>query len=516
MNTTRSSHEFLRSDTALLLGLALAKLLLHLYTNAFAGYGIFRDELYHIACSEHPAAGYVDHPPFSIFVLMVSRMLLGDSLFAIRFVPAVVGAATVFITGMIAKELGGGKWAQALAALAAIASLIKLGMDAFYSMNTFDHLFWAFAAYVVIRLIKREQERDWQLLGFILGIGLLNKIGIGWLGAGLLVGMLMTPQRSWLATRRPWIAAAIAFVLSLPYVIWNIQNDFAHLEFIRNATQNKYASQRPLTFLTGQLLVNNPVTLPVWLSGLYFYFFKTEGKRFRLLGIAFLSVAGILLLNIHSKPEYLAPAYAMLFGAGGVMIERATAERFGWLRPACAALTIAGGLALAPAALPILPVESYIRYANALGITPSTAEGKELGQLPQFYADMFGWEEKARAVADVFHSLTPDEQQRCAIFADNYGRCAAIDYYGARYGLPKSIGPHNSYLLWGPRHYTGELVLILGGDLDDAQEVFESVEVKATVSSPYSMPYENNLNIYLCRNLRVPLREMWQRLRHYD
>jgi hypothetical protein len=186
------------------------------------------------------------------------------------------------------------------------------------------------------------------------------------------------------------------------------------------------------------------------------------------------------------------------------------------LLPLYGVLLGAGGLVLAPAVLPILPVEAYIQYAEALGITPSTPESKKLDKLPQFYADMFGWEEKVRAVAGVYSRLPPSEQQRCALFADNYGRCGAIDFFGPRYGLPRSIGSHNNYWIWGPRGYTGEIVIILGGDLADKARRFERVEVAATVSSPYCMPYENNLRVYLCRGLKAPLASVWPALKHFQ
>jgi hypothetical protein len=164
----------------------------------------------------------------------------------------------------------------------------------------------------------------------------------------------------------------------------------------------------------------------------------------------------------------------------------------------------------------VLPVETYIRYADALGVKPHTPEAKTLAELPQFYADMFGWEEKADAVARAFHALSPSDRAKCAVFADNYGRCAALDFFGARLGLPKSIGRHNNYWIWGSRGYTGELMLILGGDLEDKQRVFAQVEVVGQVDCRYCMPYENGLRIYLCRNLKTPLAQLWPRLKTYD
>ncbi len=516
MRSTIFSRQTLTSSTAVLLVFALVKLLIHFYTNAFAGYGIFRDELYYVACSEHLSAGYVDQPPLSIFVLALSRMIFGDSLFAIRLLPAFAGAATVYLTGLCAQELGGGRLAVLLASIAAIVSPAFLAMGTFYSMNAFDILLWTWSFYILVLLLKTGDKQYWLYLGLILGIGLLNKISVLWLGFGVAVALLLTPERRWLKTEYPYIAGVLAFAFFLPYILWNASHDLAHLEFIRNASLDKYSTLSPLTFLTGQLLLQNPVTVPLWISGLLWLLFLNKEKKFRMLGYVYLAAMLVLIVNGHSKAEYLSPAYAVLFASGGVAVERWTSgSRVRWMRPIYAAI-LSCGILLAPVVLPILPVESYIRFADALGIAPSTAEAKQLDKLPQFYADMFGWEEKAVAVAKVFHELPPEEQMKCAIFGDNYGRCSAIDFYSKKYNLPKSIGRHNNYWLWGPRGYTGELVIILGGGLKDKQEFFESVAIADTVKNQYCMPYENNLSIYVCRKLKKPLAEIWPTLRHYD
>ena len=507
---------FLTSGTLLLLFFALAKLLIHFYTNAFAGYGIFRDELYYAACSEHLSAGYVDQPPFSIFIFALNRLFFGDSIFAVRLLPAFAGAATVFLTGLMARELGGGRFAQSIASLASLVSLVLLAMDGFFSMNAFDLLFWAWSAYALIRLVKTGDKKYWLQLGLLLGLGLINKISVMWLGLGVFVGVAATNERRWLKTEYPYIAGVIAFALFLPFIIWNATHGLADLEFIRNATGGKYSSLTPKIFLLGQILGENPVTLPLWLSGLLWLLFSKKDRRFRIIAYVYLTALVVLLINGHSKPEYLSPAYPMLFAAGGVAFERWTAAGVArWLRPTYG-LIVAAGILLAPLAIPILPVESYIRYADALGVRPSTPEGKKLSDLPQFYADMFGWEDKAAAVAKVFHSLSPEDQAKCAIFGDNYGRCGAIDFYSKKYNLPKSIGVHNNYWIWGPREYTGELIIILGGDLQGKTDKFESVVIADTVRTEHAMPYENDLAIYICRNLKKPLRELWPHIKHYD
>ncbi len=513
----RSNHQSTATGGWLLiLGFAFAKLLLHILTNLWGGYGIFRDELYYVACSNHLDIGYVDQPPLSIFVLTLTRLLIGDSVFAIRLLPALAGAATVILTGRMVRQLGGNTFAVILACLASIVSLANLGYDTVYSMNAFDVLFWTAAEAIVIHLIKTGDANDWLSLGIVLGIGSLNKIDILWLGAGIGVGFLLTTQRSWLPTRWPWFAAAMTLVLFSPYVLWNFSHDFAHLEFIRNATAGKYSSQTPETFAVGQILVQNPVTLPVWLAGLIFSLFSKRAGPVRPLAFAYLAIFGLLIWNGHSKPEYLSPAYAFLFAAGGVALEALFSWKWlGWMKP----ISIGGlgvGIILAPIVLPVLPVTTYIAYADLLNIRPMTAEGKQLGQLPQFYADMFGWEEKAAAVSKVYHQLPAPEQLKCAIFAGNYGRCGAIDYWGKKYGLPPAIGNHNNYWLWGPGEYSGDLMIVLGGTQSSLQAQYREVECVDTVTCGYCMPYENNLPIYLCRDRKAPLIVSWPRMKSYD
>jgi hypothetical protein len=499
-----------------LIAFAAVTLLFHLSVNAFGGYGVFRDELYYIACSDHPDIGYVDQPPLSLWILAVSRLFFGDSLFALRLLPAVTGAASVVFTGLLARELGGGKYAQALACLAALVALFPLAIGSIFSMNCFGYLFWAIGAYLVARLIVTNDPKYWIAIGIVIGLGALNKIDAIWLGVGVYVGILTTSHRHWFRTGWPWWAALIAFLLFLPYIVWNFTHDFAHLEFIHNATAGKYSTLDRSTFIVGQFFVENPVTAPLWLLGLAALFLLKQWKQFRPLVLIYIVPLIILLLNGQSKPEYLSTAYTVLFAAGGAAAERLlTVPRWIWLRIVLAVL-LAAGMALAPTVVPVLPVDTYIQYAEALGIKPTTAEAKDLAELPQFFADMFGWEEKAKAVAEAYTRLSPEEKEKCAIFADNYGRCGAIDFFGNKYGLPRSIGRHNNYWLWGPRGYTGELMMILGGRLENQQASFEEVEIVGHVTCTYCMPYENNLAIYLCRRSKVPLEERWKRMKVFE
>ncbi|MDH4069323.1 MAG: glycosyltransferase family 39 protein [Ignavibacteria bacterium] len=491
------------------------KLGLHLLTNLLGGYGYFRDELYYLACSEHLDFGYVDHPPLSILVLFLSRSLFGDSLFALRLIPALAGACTVLVTALIARRMNGRKTAQVMSALAATVSPVYMGMNSFFSMNSLDILFWAMSFLVLLRILADPRMSDWLALGLIIGLGSLNKISMIFPALGIAAVFLLTEHRRILKTPLPWMTAGISLVLFLPYVIWNIQHDFAHLEFIRNASAGKYSALTPLGFLKDQFLFNNPWSAGLWALGIAF-FFTRAGRPYRPAGIAFGVVLLILLLNRTSKPEYLAPGIVLLFAAGGVFCEQfLNGPRLVWLRRFMMTSLVAG-VSIIPLGLPILPVQSFIRYADALGVQPMTAENIVLAELPQFYGDMFGWEEQVKALAVAYHTLSEEEKKVAVVFGFNYGRAGAVDFFGPQYGLPPAISGHNNYWIWGPGRSDASVVLLLSSEIGPLRERFEEVTEVGFHSTRYALPYENNLRVYVCRNLKGNLTDLWRELKHYQ
>lgn len=513
MTSAEGTSRLFRPERDPVVILALFKLAFHVAVVTAGAYGYFRDELYYIICSERLDWGYVDHPPFSIAVLALSRSVLGDSLAALRLVPALAGAATVYLAGQTTRELGGGTFAPVLAAITTICAPILLGMNSVYSMNSFDFLVWIGAAYLLVRILRSSSTGLWVALGAVLGIGLLNKVGVLWLGAGVAVSLMVHPLRSELRTRGPWLAAGIALVIFLPFVLWNIAHEFPHIEFIRNATGQKYASLTAWTFISDQVLLQNPVSFPLWIAGLWYFLFG-PGRNFRSLAILYLVAFTILIVNQHSKGEYLAPAYPMLFAGGSVWVEgRVTRALWRWI---IVGVVVASGLVLAPLAAPVLPVDRFIAYADALGVAPSNAEGKQLAELPQFYADMFGWEELTDAVHSVYDALPPEERADCLIYTQNYGEASAINFFGKRRGLPPAVSGHNSYFLWGPGRESVAVALILGGRREDHLRGFaDVVEVGRTVCR-YCMPYENHLPIFRATSPRAPLSELWPLTKHYE
>ena len=499
--------------------IALVYFVLHLATST--RYGYFRDALYYLACSEHLAFGYVDQPPLIAVLGWIARHTLGTSLPALLFWPALAGAARIVLMAAFARELGAGRFGVVLAAVLAATPGVWWIMDHQFAMNSFEALFWGGCAYVILRLINTKNPRLWLVFGLLAGVGLLNKYSMVIFAGALLAGLLLTAQRRLLFT--PWLllGGAISFIIFLPNLVWNIQNNWPFLELMHNVrTTGKDVVLPPGAYLLQQVFMMNPVSFPFWLGGLLFYFLSRDLRQYRAFGWTFVITLAFFMLT-HGKDYYSASAYVMLLPAGAVGAERllgriSTRPKLqALLRPACFAWLILGTLSLLPLLLPVLPIETFLRYQSRLPFEVPKTEQSFVGEtLPQYYADEFPWPGLVAAVAQVYHSLPPEEQKRTAIFGNNYGQAAAVDFFGPQYGLPKAISGHQNYFLWGPRHYTGEIVIVLGDEEEDLREECESVTVAATLNNPYAYRYENR-PILLCRGLKWNLQTGWARVKEW-
>jgi Dolichyl-phosphate-mannose-protein mannosyltransferase len=492
----------------------VAALLIHLLTNG--GYGHFRDELYYIACARHLDLGYVDQPPLSILLLRLNQLLLGDSVFAIRLLPALAGAAIVGLTGIIARELGGRAWAIALACAGSLFALFNLAVGNFFSMNAFESLFWMGCVYLLVRINNGGSPMLWLWLGMLLGLGLENKHSTAFFAAGILVGLLLTPERRHFAQKNIWLGGVVAFAIGLPNLLWQVMHHWPTYELLRNiAHSNKNVALSPAQFIVQQAVFMNPGTLPLWLAGLFWLFGSRKGWRYRAIGIIYLVTLAEFII-LHGKSYYLAPAYPMLFAAGGVAVETIFAARLKWIKPLFLGVIVATGALCAPLVLPILSPDKLVAYMRAIHMEPPRTETSHTAALPQIFADQFGWEQMVGSVAHAYHHLRPEDEKRAAIFCQNYGEAGAIDFFGPKLGLPPGISGHQNYFLWGSRDWTGEVVLVLDTNDTDEREQFASVEdLGQVLSSPWAMPFERRMHIYLCRDLKVSVRELWPRVKNW-
>jgi Dolichyl-phosphate-mannose-protein mannosyltransferase len=503
-----------RGDALAVGAVALAVVILHLA--CITRYGYFRDEFYYLACARHLAWGYVDHPPLSIFILYLVTKLLGDSIVAIRILPVLASGALVFMTGWFARELGARRSGQILAAIAVAAAPVMLAITSFFSMNAFEPVMWLGAAWIVARILRTGDERLWIAFGAIAGAGLENKHSMLFLGFGVAVGLILSPARRYLRSRWLWAGGALAITLWLPNLIWEIRNGWPTLEFMRNAQMYKNYRAPAGEFLAGQIFLMQPLALPVWLAGLW-YFFTAASGRYRALGWTYVAILVLFVIQ-GAKGYYLAPAYPMLFAAGGSQLDafmRESAPR--WTEAAYAALIAVGGLATAPMAMPLLPPHALFAYMRVLP-TPTRVAGErhKMGPMPQVFADMFGWHRMVATVADVYHGLPPQVRNSAAIFASNYGEAGAIDLFGPAMGLPHAVSGNNSYYLWGPPPDDPRTVITIGMRSRELSGICTDVTQAAITHCEYCMPYENGLPIFVCHGLKRPLRDLWPMTKSYD
>lgn len=480
-------------------------------------YGYFRDELYYLACSNHLAFGYVDFAPLVAWLARAFRIVFGDSLHAIRLLPALAFGFEVALSGFITRELTGKRWAIFLACISVMLAPVIAGNGTRLAMNPIEPLFWMGCIYVLLLAINREQPRLLLWCGVLLGFGLLNKHSTVFFIAALVVGLLISSDRRLLASKWFWLAGAIAFFVALPNVIWQYVHHFPTLEDLRNVkATHKNIELPPLAFFQQQIGMLNPYSIIVWLVGLFYLLFHRDAKRFRFLAYTYL-VFLALMMYLKGKDYYLAPIYPMLYAAGAVFWEELIRAypRLRWARAAVPAIIVVVGILAAPLVLPILPPNKIPGYMTALGVKMTRTESGMVSPLPQHFADQFGWPEMVAKVADIYSSLPPDQRGKTAILAGDYGGAGAIDFFGGRYGLPKSISAHQNYYFWGPRDYTGESVILLEWSPKDAEYWCGSVWIAGRNAPPLGMEWEH-YDIMVCQNFKLPLSQAWPKLKTWN
>ena len=414
------------SASPVLISLAGLALLLHLA--ASGRYGFFRDELYYIACGDHLAWGYIDQPPLIAFVARLSG-LLGKSLSAYRFFPALAGASLILLAGLLTRELGGGRFAQLLVGITIFLAPMYLAFGSFFSMNAFEPLFWMGCAYILIRIVKGGAERLWLAFGAVAGVGVLNKHTMLLFVFALFMGLLVTPERRHLRSKWFWLGALVAFAIFLPNLIWEAQHNWPQIEVVRNAQNLKNTPIGPVRFFGEQILFLNPVTFPVVVGGLAWLLLSKDGKSFHCLGVAFFVVMAVFLI-LNVKTYYPLPTYPMVIAAGAVGLEtKAWNARYRRLAVAYVAILVLTGALMLPFGVPVLPVESLLTYQSVVPLAAAVKMERDSDtNLHQLYADMFGWENIAATVGSVYSGLPTFERERCAILAGNYGEAGAIDF----------------------------------------------------------------------------------------
>ena len=499
-------QEFFRSDLGVLVLVAALRLVLQIATNG--QYGFHRDELQTLDDARHLDWGFVAYPPITPVIGRLELVLFGTSLTGFRVFPAIATSAIMVLAGQIAKELGGKRHAQLLAAVAAGIAPISLVQGAVFQYVSFDYLWGVTITYLLVRLLKTKDPRWWLPIGGVIGLGVETRYTMGVLALGVVGGVLLTPGRRFLRSGWLWAGVGLSILVFLPNIIWQAQHHFVSREFLAYLHARDLRWGRYNGFFPEQLLINvNIVTAPLALLGLWFYFFHREGKRYRLLGWLFV-VSFVIFAVVRSRSYYTAPLYPMLLAGGSVLLE----NLLGGVRPVWSRLAygtqwaaiVGNGVFVALLVLPVTPIGSPVWNITS--------------KISDQYREEIGWPDLAHSVADVYRSLPAEERERTGILTGNYGEAGALNLYGPDLGLPRAMSLTNSFWYRGYDPRLPETVIVTGFELEDGNKLFDSCVVAAKNTNPFNVVNEESRyhpDILLCRRLRMPWPDYWASHRRF-
>ena len=484
---------------------ALFVFLVHLATNG--RYGFHRDELQVLDDARHLGWGFVPYPPFTPFVEWLSLHLFGTSLVGLRLISALTQAAALVLTGMMARELGGGRLAQLMSALAVAVSPLPLFEGTEFQYSSFDYLWWVAIAYCIVRLLNSENPRWWLALGAFVGLGLMTKYTMLFLIAGVFAAVAFTSLRRYLASAWFWLGVALALLIFLPNLLWQYQHHFVSLDFLRHIHARDVAQGRADGFIRDQFLICTSVAAaPLWIAGLGYVWFAKAGRRYRALGWMYLVPFLLFLIN-RGRGYYLAAAYPMLFAAGSVAYERWVASLSTvWsriVRVSAYALLAASGIVSAAIILPLQPMSSPKNIALRIN-----------GDL----REEIGWPELAATVAGVRDSLPPEKRADMGIIVGNYGEAGAINLYGPAHGLPPVLSGTNTAWYRGYGSTPPQTLIVVGFSQKEAEAAFQSCRLAAMNVIPFGIRNEEgeyHREIFLCGAPKQPWPAFWADFRRF-
>ena len=497
-----ANNSFWFGDTALLIYLALVTVIVHMLVGQ--RYGIHRDELATLDDARHLAWGYVAYPPVTPFFGRLSLILFGPTLPGFRLFAALAEAFALVLTGLMAKEMGGGRGAQLVAAFAGVP--FCLGGGALMQYVSFDYLCWVLAAYFMVRLLVSGNPRWWLAIGASIGFGMLSKYTMGVFAVGIVAGVVLTDTRRYLRSKWLWYGVAISILVFLPNLLWQAHNHFISVDFLKHIHERDVRQGRTQNFLPDQLKMTL-LAFPLCLAGLYYCFLAPAGKRLRAIGWMFV-VPLILFVILKGRVYYFAAAYPMVYAAGSVWGEN-------WLT----SLTRGWAVTLRVVALLVLTVDIVIAAALTLPLAPVHSKWWNVSSKVQGdFVEEIGWPELVETVAQVRDSLPPDQRAKLGILAGNYGEAGAVNLYGPKYGLPPVISGVNSFWARGYSDPPPDTLIVLGHSTGFLARSFDSCRVAAHTWNRYGVENEESVDhpdIYVCRGLKKPWREFWDGCRHF-
>ncbi len=477
---------------ALLIGLLAGAVKTAIALPFIGRYGWHRDELYFLAAAKHPSLGYVDFPPVTAWVGWLVHALAGDSLVAFRLTSLAASVGAIVFVSLMARELGGRRCAQFGAALTFALTPYVLTASAIYHTTWLDLLAWSALLYVLLRVLGRPEPRLWPLAGVLAGIALETKYTAGALLLALLLGLLLTPSRRLLATRGPWLAAAIAALILLPNLVWQAVHGWPSWEFFPSQHSATVADGTRVDFVLEHLVFFG-VSLVVVGAGVVWLWRRPVLRPLALVPV----IVAALFVVEGGRAYYPIPAYTLPLAAGAIAIE-------GWLRRnrpfrimAVGALALCQ-LTLVIFAIPqVVPVKSTAEFARS----PSSAV--------DIFSDEIGWPELVAQSASAWRSLTSAERADAVILTGNYGEAGAISLLGPTKGLPQPLSGHLSWQYWHPKHMPQRHAVVIGSSREGLSWACESWEFVQQVSNSWNLDNEESHYFIATCHLRHSLGELW-------
>jgi hypothetical protein len=476
------------------------KVVLNLF--AMPHFGFQRDELLHLALGDHLAWGYKEVPPVVAVIAKLSSTLFGDSVFATRVFCTIFAGLIVWFTGLITVELGGKKFAIALACLGIILAPAFVASEYLLQPVIFDQFWWVLTVYLMVKYINSSSVKYLYFIGIAIGLGLLTKYTMGFFAFALVAGLLVTKQRRLLFNKHVLGVVLVALLIFLPNMIWQFTHHLPVITHMSTLQKTQLDYIKPLDFISQQLLVNGSFIL-LWLTGFFFLIFSFKLRKYQFLAFAYIAIF-LFLMEMSGKNYYLFGAYPMLFAAGGFGIERWIKNNKYQLRTLAFVVLILPCLPILPMVLPILPLKQTLtffelnrKYNSVLDFVV-TWEDHQMHPTTQDYGDMFGWDELTKKVADTYNTLTPDQQKHTIIWADNYGEAGAIHHYGKLYNLPDVYSLDSSFTLWSPPSLSPDYIIYVDDDDNVTKRLapyMQSYKKTGEIDNPLAR--EKGISIYL-------------------
>ncbi len=486
----------------------LSKLLIHFFTNS--NYGFHRDEYLYLDQGNHLGWGFMEIPPL---LPVISKIIgwLGSSVFVTRLFPVLIGVMTIILAGMIVKKLGGKKWAIVFTCGGLLLSPAMLGSNTLYQPVSFNQFFWFLSAYLLLQAIKTEQPRFWYFLGVSIGFGFLMKYSIVFYGLSVVVALLFTSHRKWFTTKYPYQTLLIALVIAAPNLFWQYEHNWPVLHHMKELAESQLVHVDWIGFLLEQIQFHFAFSI-IWIAGLVGLFSWEKFKLYRFLGIGFLLTV-LLIGYLSGKPYYTIGAFTILFPFGGIVLEKWISKNA--VRASLFLVMTFLTIPVWPYVLPVFKIDKMKEYCTYMdenfGLDgPLVWENNRKYELPQDYADMFGWEEISQRVAKIYHALPPEKKEKCLVYAGNYGHAGSMNYYAEKYDLPEIHCFNSSYVMWIKEEVDFNCQIMVEDWYQDlTSDYFEKRVLLDSIHNPFAR--EKGL-IYFQEIPKVDVKEAWKNI----